>query len=81
MHFPGKILFAMDMYNSGNIAGAPSKVEFQYQEYLTGKVLETEQNSNGLDSVAAIRCENGDRRDADLSAAGKLSGLLSDLWS
>ncbi|MGB7957296.1 MAG: hypothetical protein WCF77_00430 [Minisyncoccia bacterium] len=51
MNFPGKILFAMDMYNSGNIAGAPSRVELQYQEYLTGKILETEQNSNGLDSV------------------------------
>ena len=51
MHFPGKILFAMDLNNTGNIAGAPGKVEFQYQEYLTGNVLETEQNTNGLDSV------------------------------
>jgi len=51
MHFPGKINFAMDLNNSGNIAGAPSKVVFQYQEYLTGNVLETEQNTNGLDSV------------------------------
>jgi hypothetical protein len=51
MHFPGKILFAIDLNNSGNIAGAPSKVVFQYQGYLTGNVLETEQNTNGLDSV------------------------------
>ena len=29
----------------------PGKVVFQYQEYLTGNVLETEQNTNGLDSV------------------------------
>jgi methionine-rich copper-binding protein CopC len=51
MHFPGKILFAMDLDNTGNIAGTPGKVVFQYQEYLTGNVLETEQNTNGLDSV------------------------------
>jgi hypothetical protein len=51
MHFPGKILFAMDFTNTGNIAGAPSKVVFQYQDYLTGAVLETDHNSNSLDSV------------------------------
>ena len=51
MHFPGKILFTMDLNNTGNIAGAPGKVVFQYQEYLTGNVLETEENSNGLDAV------------------------------
>jgi hypothetical protein len=51
MHFPGKILFSMDLDNTGNIAGTPGKVVFQYQEYLTGDVLETEQNTNGLDSV------------------------------
>jgi hypothetical protein len=51
MHFPGKILFAMDLSNTGNIAGTPGKVVFQYQEYLSGNVLETEQNTNGLDSI------------------------------
>jgi hypothetical protein len=51
MHFPGKIDFAMDLNNSGNIAGSPQKVVFQYQDYLSGNVLETEQNTNGLDSV------------------------------
>lgn len=51
MHFPGRVEFAMDLTNSGNIAGAPQKVVFQYQDYLTGNVLETEQNTNGLDSV------------------------------
>jgi len=51
MHFPGKIDFSMDLNNSGNIAGAPQKVVFQYQDYLNGNVLETEQNTNGLDSV------------------------------
>jgi len=51
MHFPGKILFGMDVSNTGNISGAPGKVVFQYQEYLSGNVLETEQNTNGLDSI------------------------------
>jgi len=51
MHFPGKILFSMDLTNTGNIAGAVSKVEFQYQDYLSGTVLETEDNTNGLGSV------------------------------
>ena len=51
MHFPGKVLFGMDLTNSGNIAGAPQKVVFQYQDYLNGNILETEQNTNGLDSV------------------------------
>jgi len=51
MHFPGKINFTIDLNNTGNIPGSPSKVVFQYQEYLTGNVLETEQNTNSLDSV------------------------------
>lgn len=51
MHFPGKVSFAIDLDNTGNIAGALGKVVFQYQEYLSGNVLETEENSNGLDSV------------------------------
>jgi hypothetical protein len=51
MHFPGKVTFAMDLTNNGNISGAPGKVVFQYEEYLTGNVLDTEQNTNGLDSV------------------------------
>jgi len=51
MHFPGKIRFSMDMNNTGNIPGSPNKVVFQYQEYLTGNILETEQNTNGLDAV------------------------------
>jgi hypothetical protein len=51
MHFPGKIDFSMDLNNTGNIPGSPNKVVFQYQEYLTGNILETEQNTNGLDAV------------------------------
>jgi hypothetical protein len=51
MNFPGKVVFAMDLANTGNTAGAPSKVVFQYKEYLTGNVLETETNTNGLDAV------------------------------
>ena len=51
MHFPGRILFSMDLNNTGNIPGTPAKVVFQYQDYLTGNVIETEQNTNGLDAV------------------------------
>ena len=51
MNFPGKVLFTMDLENDGNIAGSPDKVVFTYGEYLTQKVLETEANTNGLDSV------------------------------
>ena len=51
MHFPGKILFSMDVENDGNIAGSPEKVVFTYEDYLTQKVLETEQNTNALASV------------------------------
>ena len=51
MNFPGKILFTMDMQNTGNISGSPDKVTFEFREYLTGKVLETETNSNHLDSI------------------------------
>ena len=42
----------MDLTNTGNIAGAPSKVVFEYEDYLTGTVIETDQNFNGLDSIA-----------------------------
>ncbi|MGC9599421.1 MAG: hypothetical protein ABSE18_03490 [Minisyncoccia bacterium] len=51
MHFPGKVLFTMDVENTGNIPGSPHKVVFQYDEYLSGTTLETEENTNGLDSV------------------------------
>ncbi len=51
MHFPGKILFTMDMENVGNVAGSPDKVTFEFREYLTQKVLETETNTNRMDSV------------------------------
>ncbi len=51
MHFPGKVLFSMDIENDGNIAGSPDKVVFAYENYLTQQVLETETNSNGLASV------------------------------
>ena len=51
MHFPGKVTFAMDMENLGNIPGSPDKVVFQYQNYLNGQVLETENNSNWLPSI------------------------------
>ncbi len=57
MHFPGKIIFSMDLNNSGNISGAPGRVVFQYQVYLTGNTLETEQNTNGLDSVAPFQAK------------------------
>lgn len=51
MHFPGKVLFTMDLENTGNVAGSPDKVVFQYEAYLTEQVLETETNTNHLSSV------------------------------
>jgi hypothetical protein len=51
MHFPGKILLNMDISNAGNIPGSPKKVVFQYQNYLTGDTIDTEQNTNGISSV------------------------------
>jgi methionine-rich copper-binding protein CopC len=52
MNFPGKVLFTMDLENTGNIAGSPDKVVFQYESYLTQNVLETETNTNHLASIA-----------------------------
>jgi hypothetical protein len=51
MHFPGKILFNMTLENVGNITGHPYGVTFTYGEYLTSKVLETENNTNDLADV------------------------------
>ncbi len=51
MHFPGKVLFNMDIENDGNISGSPYRVVFTYSDYLTQKVLEVEQNTNWLASV------------------------------
>lgn len=51
MNFPAKVRFDMDIENDGNIAGSPDKVVFTYGEYLTQKVLETDENTNGLASV------------------------------
>ena len=51
MHFPGKVLFTMDVENDGNIAGSLDKVVFNFGAYLNQQVLETEQNSNSLASV------------------------------
>jgi hypothetical protein len=51
MHFPGKVTFTMDIENTGNIAGSPRKVTFEYRDYLTQALLDTEQNTNGLSSI------------------------------
>jgi len=51
MHFPGKVTFTMDLENTGNIAGSPDKVVFTYEGYLNQQILETETNTNGLETV------------------------------
>lgn len=52
MNFPSRVLFTMDIENDGNITASPDKVVFEYREYLTPTVLETETNTNGLAAVA-----------------------------
>ena len=58
MHFPGKILFTMNIENDGNIAGSPHKVVFTYEEYLTQKILEQETNTNGLMTIQPFDTQN-----------------------
>ncbi len=58
MNFPAKVLFTMDIANSGNIAASPDKVTFQFEEYLTQKVLETETNTNHLASIEPFQSKS-----------------------